>query len=78
MNKETFDYTNKMKFQQIILEQKLKWEKANALNKVNDTQSKIEESNLKEVKGIGDKTMGVLIQNGITTVDKLRNNLENL
>lgn len=49
-NKETFDYTNKMKFQQIILEQKLKWEKANALNKVNDTQSKIEESNLKEVK----------------------------
>lgn len=78
MSNKDFDYSNKVKFQQILMEQRLKWEKLHAKNEVEDIKSKIEETNLKTVKWIGDKTMSVLISNWITSVEKLKNKLDTL
>lgn len=57
---------------QVLLANKLKMEKLTKLNKAKEESKIIMNSSLKDIKGIGEKTIELLIQNGITTTDDLR------
>lgn len=55
------------------MEAKLRNEALSAINSANLQSEWLKVSDLKTIKGIGEKTMGVLIDNWIRTVEDLKN-----
>ncbi len=64
MSKKEFDYTNQLRFKQIMLEQQLKLKKLIAERELTESKDNISQDvDLKSIKGIGDKTLNTLISN---------------